>query len=195
MFNLSSQGKKKSKNHTKNTHNSQIIHLKNRTVNKKFRLSRRLHSECLTNGDESDLYFCDLTTHPCSLLRAALCQWPCEMRYWSSQIVHKKSRGLYSPLFPKRKKGSLGLFLSSSIDKILVEGKREHPRRSIKLLSDCRAQRFEKGRMWAQSLKATMSRKESKAKHSRTRIPEHALGREPAVHKQLWSHRGVSCCC
>lgn len=102
---------------------------------------------------------------------------------------------VFSPLIPKGKKKIFGIFLSSSLDKSLVEGKREHPRRSIRLLWEWRTQIFEKGRKWAQSLRATLSRKESKAKHSGTEILGHGSGREPAMHKQLRSLRGVSCCC
>lgn len=117
------------------------------------------------------------------------------MRCWSSLSVRNTMGFSVFFLNSQRKKRSFGLFLSSSLDKSLVEGKREHPRGSIRLLSDRRTQRFERGKIRVLSLKANLSRKESKVKHSGTRILGRALGREPAVHKQLRSHRGVSCCC
>lgn len=115
-----------------------------------------------------------------SLLRVALCQG--HVRCGAGAIKLCIRNPIVFNILPlisqrrKKNKHHLAYFSHLALTRVWLEGKRQHPRRSIRLLSGWRTQRFERGRMWAQSLKATLSRKREKSKIFWSKNPRTWLG-------------------
>lgn len=114
-----------------------------------------------------------------SSLGAALYQSPCKTRYPSSQTVQCDTAldSIRTSSTPKIVTWPVSLLQLWQKDS--DTGFRKICQTTLKL----KAERLEKARMWTQSLKATLTRKESRAKHFETKILRLALGRQPTLYR------------